>query len=158
MRGHQSWIDNYAIRLHERFDVQIYDSKTIGGIQDHTKKQEEVHRYFLDYGINNAVNYLLGHEKKAIQILAFSIGGTIAWKAALKGLKVQSMLAVSATRLRKEREKPDCTIKLIYGDLDAYRPTGTWFSAMQISPVIFPGKDHNLCMNKEVIETSIEEI
>ena len=56
----------------------------------------------MNSGIEIAVQTLLNKEKGEIKILAFSVGGTIAWKAALKGLKVSDLVAVSSNRLRYE--------------------------------------------------------
>ncbi|MEL6944601.1 MAG: alpha/beta hydrolase, partial [Bacteroidota bacterium] len=71
-------------------------------------------------------------EQVEVSILAFSIGGTIAWKAALKGLKIKSLWAFSATRLRYEVERPNIPIQLFFGQKDEYRPSSNWFDRREI--------------------------
>jgi len=83
-----------------------------------------------------------------VDVLAFSIGGTITWKAALKGLRVKSMYAVSATRLRYELNKPTCDINLIYGEEDFFKPSIGWFEKMNLSYSILNNVGHDLYSHK----------
>ena len=72
-----------------------------------------------------------------MDILGFSIGGYIAWKAALEGLKVRNLTAVSATRLRFETTKPDCKIALIYGEHDTFQPSIDWYNRIELDKIIY---------------------
>jgi pimeloyl-ACP methyl ester carboxylesterase len=97
-------------------------------------------------------------EKNKIDILAFSIGGTIAWKAILKGLKVERLFAVSSTRLRYETEVPDCEIKLYFGEKDNWKPDEYWFEKHQITPEIIKNKSHQMYLEKDFIHLICDAI
>ena len=76
--------------------------------------------------------------------MGFSIGGTIAWKASLKGLNVYQLITVSSTRLRFETEIPNCQIKLYFGGKDLNMPDLEWFMDLKISNQFFENEDHQL--------------
>ena len=94
---------------------------------------------------------LLNSEKGNVAILGFSIGGTIAWKASLRGLKTTELIAVSSTRLRFETEIPDCKVKLYFGDQDLNAPNEQWFLMLKISNEIFENEDHKLYIKQNNI-------
>ncbi|WP_286971111.1 alpha/beta hydrolase [Flavobacterium sp. UBA4854] len=146
--GNPEWIQNYIEILEPKFDVQYYDVLKLAQI-DSSSEEKEIHNQFLNGGIEKAVNSLLDFEKEEVAVLGFSIGGTIAWKASLKGLKATQLVAVSSTRLRFENEVPNCKIKLYFGEKDSNIPKYEWFSELGISNLIFENQDHLLYQEKE---------
>ena len=112
--------------------------------------QDKIHQEFIEAGIEKAVENLLKFETQKIHILAFSVGGTIAWKAALLGLKVQNLFAVSATRLRYETIKPSTKVELFFGDDDSFLPDSKWFEEMQIKKHFITNYDHEMYREKEI--------
>ncbi|MEO8237445.1 MAG: alpha/beta hydrolase [Flavobacterium sp.] len=96
------WVNYYVEKLKSKFEIQYYDVLELGDIDTIDSGEVNIHNQFLNGGIDKAVEVLLHQEKEKVTILGFSIGGTIAWKAALKGLKVSHLIAVSSTRLRFE--------------------------------------------------------
>ncbi|WDF63972.1 alpha/beta hydrolase [Flavobacterium sp. KACC 22763] len=146
--GNPEWIQNYIEILEIKFDVQYYDVLKLAQI-DSSSDEKEIHNQFLNGGIEKAVNKLLDFEREDAAVLGFSIGGTIAWKACLRSLKVTELVAVSSTRLRFENEVPNCKIKLYFGEKDSNIPKYKWFSELRISNLIFENQDHLLYQEKE---------
>lgn len=62
--------------------------------------EDSLHQAFINGGVERAVASLLEKEKEPVDILGFSIGGFIAWKAAWKGLRVRSLTAVSSNKIK----------------------------------------------------------
>ncbi len=143
------WLERYKIGLMAGFEIIMYDSRIIGEVDTLDGVQENIHRQFVEGGIDRAVEYLLENEKGKTDVLAFSVGGLIAWKAAMKGLNIERLCAVSSTRLRYETEKPQCKIKLFYGVDDPYRPQRDWFEKMQLDYQIIPNEGHDIYTNPE---------
>ncbi|GAA3726687.1 MULTISPECIES: alpha/beta hydrolase [Flavobacterium] len=141
------WIQNYIEILELKFDVQYYDVLKLAQI-DSSSEEKEIHNQFLNGGIEKAVNCLLDFEKEEVAVLGFSIGGTIAWKASLKGLKATQLVAVSSTRLRFETGIPSCKVKLYYGDKDMNKPDQEWFMRLKMESQIFENQNHNLYEEK----------
>ena len=77
---------------------------------------------------------LLKKVTEPTHVLAFSTGGTIAYKAALLGLPAKSLTLVSATRIRLENEKPNCPVSLYYGGNDAFAPSQEWAEKLGLEP------------------------
>lgn len=145
------WIEDYIVLLVDKFDIHYYDCCELGNIDKTNYTQENLHNQFVNGGIERAVDALLIKEKKAVTVLAFSIGGTIAWKAALKGLKIEILVAISSTRLRYEAQVPNCKVKLYFGKEDIYKPDGSWFENCQILPEINKNKGHLMYVEKDFI-------
>ncbi len=147
-----TYLTQYINLLQPKFDIQFLDCCQLGGVDTSNYNQENLHQQFVNGGIKKAVENLLKNYPKAIDILAFSIGGTIAWKANLAGLKVRNFYGVSATRLRYETEKPSSQISLVYGELDAYRPQQDWFKRLSIFDYNFiKNEEHELYQKPAVI-------
>src|SRR5690606_412893 len=91
-------------------------------------------------------------------ILAFSIGGTIAWKIGLKSDNLNTLVCVSSTRLRKETEKPKSLIKLYFGENDEYKPTEAWFKKMKPEYEILSNKEHQVYCETEFAKQLCEKI
>ncbi|GGX31361.1 hypothetical protein [Aquimarina muelleri] len=143
------WLPYYTDILNEKFEIQYYDCCTLGKLNTSKYTEEALHQQFVNGGIELAVQNLIDKETEIVHILAFSIGGTIAWQSMLKGLKVASLYAVSATRLRYETNKPDGDIKLYFGETDTYAPNKEWLSKMNNIAVIKNKKGHSLYTEPE---------
>lgn len=139
---HPGWNDEYINLLSPHFEIQYYDCRVLGGVDLEIKEGEEIHRQFIEFGIEKAINTLLRLEKEEIVLLGFSIGGTIAWQAVLKGLKASRLFAVSSTRLRLETHKLDIPVFLSFGEKDKNKPGLKWFEKMDLKPEMIPGKGH----------------
>lgn len=147
----------YKRLLSDEFEIDYFDVRDLAGI-DKNQTKEEIHKQLVEFGIDHAVQKLLELKLKASHLLAFSIGGVIAWRYALKTDQVKEFWAISATRLRVESEKPEMKVNLFYGEKDAYRPNENWFKKMQISPEIILGKEHEMYGNTEFAEYLIEKL
>ena len=112
------WITSYLGYLHQYYDIEYYDIQQLAHIDAPIYTEKELHTAFVNGGIDTAVEHLLKRNKKPAHYLAFSTGGTIAWKANLKGLPMKSLYAVSATRIRMESNMIDCDVDLLFGEKD----------------------------------------
>jgi poly(3-hydroxyalkanoate) synthetase len=143
------WIKQYIEIVESKFDIQYYDVLKLGEIDTSNSDEKNIHNQFLNTGIDKAVENLLNLEKEKVTVLGFSIGGTIAWKASLRGLNVSQLIAVSSTRLRFESEIPNCKIKLYFGGKDLNLPDLQWFFDMKISNQFFENQDHKLYLEEK---------
>ena len=100
------WVEHYQKLLEDFFDITFYDCCELGKINKLPYEEKALHKQFVAEGIDTAVKNLLAAEPEKVTVLAFSIGGAIAWKAAMQSLRFESMHLVSATRLREEERKP----------------------------------------------------
>ena len=121
--NNNNWLSIYRSELESVFELEFYDCAKLGDVHIENNPEKDIHSQFINGGIDLAVSNLLKKETQPISILAFSIGGTIAWKACLMGLNINHLFAVSATRLRYETVKPNCNLVLQYGDLDENKPS-----------------------------------
>jgi hypothetical protein len=152
------WVSDYIQLLNDKFEIQYYDCCELGEIDKTNYTEENLHSQFINGGIEKVAANLLKTEKNQIDVLAFSIGGTIAWKAALKGLNVRSLFAVSSTRLRYEDEIPKGTIKLYYGENDSNKPSENWFEKLSINFEIIKNKGHDFYIQNECVALICNEI
>ena len=144
------WISSYTSILNQHFDVFFYSSTELAEINIFNLAQEKIHQKFIEAGIEKAVENLLKSETQKIHVLAFSVGATIAWKAALRGLQVQNLFAVSATRLRYETKKPSTKMELFFGEDDSFLPDLKWFEDMNIKKHFITNHDHEMYKEKEI--------
>ncbi|PJJ10621.1 hypothetical protein CLU83_4071 [Flavobacterium sp. 1] len=152
------WVSGYVELLKDKFEIQYYDCCELGEIDKTYYTEENLHSQFINGGIEKGMENLLKREKNQIDILAFSIGGTIAWKAALKDLKVRNLLAVSSTRLRCEDKIPNGAIKLYYGENDSNIPNKNWLQTHSIDFEIIKNKEHDFYTEKEFADSICAEI
>ncbi len=138
------WIINYTKILKTKFDIEFYDSCKLGQIDKSDYNQDSLHNQFITGGIEIAVDKLNVLEKHPITILAFSIGGTIAWKFGIKHKKIKTLICVSSTRLRKESERPNGRLALYFGEKDEFKPTTEWLDTMTLEYKIISNKGHLL--------------
>lgn len=152
------WMKEYVAILECNFEIVVYDSCLLGEIDATNYYEVKLHEQFVNGGIERAVANLLISEKEKINILAFSVGGTIAWKAALKGLNVENLFAVSSTRLRYENEIPNSTIKLYFGENDNNKPTDDWFGKISVDFEIIKNREHHFYTEMDFITSICDEI
>lgn len=152
------WVSNYVETLKDKFEIQYYDCCELGAVDKTDCTEKNLHEQFVNGGIERAVANLLLSEKEKINILAFSVGGTIAWKAALKGLNVENLFAVSSARLRYENEIPNSTIKLYFGENDNNKPTDDWFEKISVDFEIIKNREHHFYTEMDFITSICDEI
>lgn len=148
----QDWMEYYKRGLASEFNLYLFDSCTLAGLPKTTTAIEERHDRLIHGGISKAVHKLFQKAPPEALILGFSVGGTIAWKAALQGLKNRGLILISATRLRYEESLPPTPIDLYYGEKDPYRPQASWFQKMTLKPHLLPRKDHEFYRRKNEAE------
>lgn len=143
------WFVHFERMLSGNYYVKFYDSCKLGEIDLTPYEEKNIHKQFVKCGIEKASNKLLILEKQPKIYIGCSVGGVILWKAGLKGLPVKKLITISATRLRKEKEKPNCSIKTYFGELDEYKPKPTWFELV--------GKDANKILkgNHEIYKNKL---
>ncbi len=145
-----AWLGVYIDGLAQYFDVMYYDSCELGELADRDNSEQNRHEQFVNGGVDRAVQNILLLEQKPVYVLGFSVGGYIAWKAAVSGLNVVSLYAISSTRLRVESEKPATNIALFYGQDDAYIPNNDWFQQMDVERKIYPNETHDFYQKIEI--------
>lgn len=144
------WVSFYTSILSQYFEVVYYDSCDLGNIDKYDYTEENLHQQFVKGGINNAVDNFMLTEKKPTNILGFSVGGYIAWKASLAVLSIENLYLISSTRIRNEKQKPNANIELIFGENDPYKPTANWFENFGIKQRLYLNETHELYKNKNV--------
>ena len=145
------WITSYFGYLQQYFDIVFHDAQQLGNVDVAVSTEENIHNAFVEGGIDTAVAHLLKKETESCHYLAFSTGGTIAWKAALKGLPMKSLTAVSPTRIRMEEEKPTIPMRLIFGECDTFKPDMKWANKVETKLEIVPGFGHDLYSDEKII-------
>ncbi|OCW95220.1 hypothetical protein A9168_03525 [Macellibacteroides sp. HH-ZS] len=145
------WLTDYLDELQFEYDITCYDSCCLGNVSTTDSNEATLHAQFMGGGLETAVSHLLelegaiaSHDNRPVDVLAFSIGGTIAWKACLTGFEVHRMFALSSTRLRCETVLPAAGIHLYYGETDPYKPDEVWMRQMNLTCRIFPETGHLL--------------
>jgi pimeloyl-ACP methyl ester carboxylesterase len=152
------WITSYLGYLQQYYDIVFYDVQQLAHIDLTVKCSENLHEAFVNGGIDTAVAHLMRKEKQASHYLAFSTGGTIAWKANLKGLPMKSLYTVSATRIREEKAKPECKTTLVYGGNDAYMPKEQWAQKVGAEFEIIPNFGHELYSDEKIITKVCQDL
>jgi hypothetical protein len=151
------WIEFYTSKLTHHFEIEYVDSCELGNVSKATYLEENLHKQFVNGGIEIAADNLVRQENsEELTVLAFSVGGVIAWKAWLCGLNVKSLFAISSSRLRNEIEKPIGIIKLIYGENDQYQPSAEWFDKMNVESVMIKNEAHDCYTTKEIADNICE--
>lgn len=152
------WVHYYVSLLQLHFNVSLLDSCKLGGINHNNTTESEIHTQFLEFGIKNAVNTIVKIKSNTLNVLAFSVGGTITWEAALEGLGIQNMYLISSTRLRYKIDKPKGNIHLLYGEDDIYKPSIEWFQKMKLAQNFVPNAKHELYKEKDIATTICKNI
>lgn len=153
----KEWTSIYMDALSHRYNITCYDCHELGGVDMSTSDQEIIHKQFVDFGIENAVQRLCSIETMPTTYIGLSVGGVIAWKAGLAELPIQHIFAISSTRLRTETVKPTCPINLYYGENDPYKPSLDWLSQMGCEYEIVKDRGHDLYKDEGFIKDRLLE-
>lgn len=145
------WITSYLGYLQQYFDITYHDIQQLSNLDVVVNTAENVNRAFVEGGIDAAVSNLLNKETEPAHYLAFSTGGTIAWKAGLAGLPMKSLYTVSATRIRAEDMKPECKTVALFGDQDMYRPKLDWHQNVGVKSELIEGFGHTMYTDEKII-------
>ena len=143
------WINQYVTILENHFEVIFYDCCELAEIDLSDYSEDKIHQEFTNGGIERAVKAILDKEKGNINVVGFSIGGLIAWKATLGGLKAKSLTTISSTRLRYEDKRPECEINLFYAENDEYKPIDDWFKKLNLEMNIYKEEKHEFYSKKK---------
>ncbi len=134
------WVYNYVLELRNKFEIIFYDVRELANIDSSIEEEELIHNEFVNGGIDRAVEKLKLEEISENSILlGFSVGGTIGWKYAVETNLVSNLICISSTRLRYEKEKPDCKIDLYFGNNDTYAPENSWFEELGLNKITLEG-------------------
>lgn len=152
------WMEKFKRGLSNRYKLKFYDVRVLGGIDTTIEDENEIHKQFVTFGIRKAIKKLTELEPKMKPYIGCSIGGVIAWKAGLEGLKVESLTTLSSTRLRLENEKPNCPIKMYFGESDKFKPGAAWLDQMNCEYEIIKGKGHNFYKDEKIVTKIIDKL
>ncbi len=156
--GEATWIRYYTERLEENFNLTLYDVRELAGLSKTVSDKETIHRDFIEGGINQAVENLLKIKQEDAVILGFSIGGTIGWKAALRGWNAKHLYLFSSTRIRLETEKPKCPTDLFFGANDKSKPADYWFENLDLKQTILPDIGHEFYKKPDIADFIIAKV
>lgn len=145
------WITSYFGYLQQYYNIEFYDVQQLANLDLPVMTGENIHKAFVNGGIDTAVAHLLKKEKEPCHVLAFSTGGTIAWKAGIQGLPLKSLTAISPTRIRFEKQAPDCEINLLYGECDEFKPGMKWGKKVGVDFTIVSNFGHELYSDEKII-------
>lgn len=145
------WITSYLGYLQQYFDIVFYDSRNLAGISVPINTEENLYEAFLNGGLDMAVAHILRKESEPAHYLTFCAGGSIAWQAALQGLPMKSLYALSPIDLHLEKDKPDCKVTLIYGQFDNRVPDMEWADKTGAKLEIIPKYGHELYSDEKII-------
>jgi len=146
-----NWLAHFRELLSPRYKINYIDAGTLADIDMEPYTQERLHEQFVEFGIIRAAEKLLENNNNPKIYIGTSVGGIIAWKAGLKGLKIDKLITISATRLRYETKKPDCPIYNYFGQADPHKPEMKWMNTIgqETSKIIQGG--HDIYKNKEAL-------
>lgn len=152
------WITSYLGYLQQHYDIVFYDCQELANINLAVETQENLHNEFVEGGIDIATAHLLKRETIPSHYLAFSAGGTIAYKAGLLGLPIKSLFAISATRIRKEKEVPNFDVQLLFGSNDSFKPDEEWEKLTKNKLCIASGFGHEMYSDEKIIKEVCQEL
>lgn len=146
------WITSYLGYLQQYFDIVFYDSQQLADVDVLIHSPENIYEAFVNGGRDTAVAQLLRKENTPSHYLTFCAGGSIAWNAALKGLPMKSLYAVSPVNLHLEKERPNCPVTVLYGEYHKELPSKEW-SIQQNQPFeVVPKFGHELYTDEKIIQ------
>lgn len=152
------WMLYYKRQLAAYFDLEFYDSRKLMDLDLSDNSKNSIHAQFVNGGIKRAARKLCRKEKQEVNVMAFSVGGVIAWNAALQVLPVNKMYVISATRLRYETEKPDCKCSLYFGNEDRYKPSVDWHENIELDCNFIENGEHEMYREEEFAHSLCKRI
>lgn len=157
-REKAEWIAFYTAILSDKYNITFLDICELGNVDKTVYTAKALHEQFVNGGADTAVKKVLELQDDYDAVLAFSMGGYIAWRAAMEGFAIKKLVAVSSTRLRLETLKPVEDTTLFYGVKDSNKPPQKWFNAMNISPVFIPNESHNFYREEKYVKMICEKL
>ncbi|WP_411030178.1 hypothetical protein [Spongiimicrobium sp. 3-5] len=152
------WITSYLGYLQQHYDIVFYDCQQLAHIDLAVNSTENLREAFLNGGMDTAVAHLLIKETGPSHYLAFCGGGTIVWKAALKGLPIKSLFAISPANLYSEQDKPDCPVKILCGENQEDRPSLEWSKELKVPMEIMPNYGRELYSDEKIITKVCQDL
>lgn len=152
------WVDQFESALSETHTIKFYDSCELGEINIDRYEEKDIHRQFVEFGIEQAANKLFSLEKETKMFIGCSVGGVIAWKAGMLGMPIEQLIAISSTRLRKETYRPDFPITLYYGQADQFKPGPLWIENMGKDQVHILNGGHEIYKETEVVSMILKGV
>ncbi len=146
------WITSYLGYLQQYFNIVFYDSRELAQLEGEPSNANELYEAFINGGMDRAVSQLLLKEQTESHYLTFCAGGTIAWHAAMKGLPVKSLYAVSPIDLERQTEGPDCPVRVVYGEKDLKIPGTDWMIKTGAQAETIPDFGHEMYSDEKVIQ------
>ncbi|MEQ9296969.1 MAG: hypothetical protein RIF33_00325 [Cyclobacteriaceae bacterium] len=156
--SHSHWIRHFRKGISSQYNIKFYDSCELGNIDVANLDEKIRHEQFINFGIQNAVNKLIELEKESKIYIGCSVGGVIAWKAGLAGLRIQELVTISSTRLRKETDKPNCPVRMYFGEFDKYKPDRDWLITINCTCEIIEGGNHDIYNDELVVSEILEKL
>ncbi|MCH2228809.1 MAG: hypothetical protein MK105_00595 [Crocinitomicaceae bacterium] len=151
------YINTYVKKLYNHFDLDLVDAQVLADINP-SNSEQELHAQFIDSGINIAAERLVKSRIRFDAIVGFSVGGTIGWKAIQSGANIDSLFAISATRLRKETNALTKETKLFYGQKEEFGPDTNWFEKLKIDHEIIQNEGHQVYKSESFMNNFCEEL
>ncbi len=149
------WITSYLGYLQQYFDIVFYDSKELANIELVVNSDENIHRAFVQGGMDTAVAHLLKKEQLESHYLTFCAGGSIAWNAGMMGLPMKSLYAISPLTIERFDWKPECPVHLLYGEYGDYEktlPPVEWSGRVGVPVEIIPKFGFDLYSDEKIIQ------
>lgn len=145
------WITSYLGYLQQYFNIVFYDSREMAEIGSEPLTSEEVYTAFINGGKDRAVAQLLHQEQTKSHYLTFCAGGTITWQAALMGLPIKSLYAVSPIDLEDQVMGPDCPVTVLRGENDKIIDTD-WAVRTGTKVENIPNFGHDMYSDEKIIQ------
>ena len=145
------WITSYLGYLQQYFEIVYYDSQQLADLDLVNFTPEGVMEALDQGGMDTAIAQLLIKETVPSHYLSFCCGGLIGWKAALKGVPMKSLYAVSPLNIQSENERPDIPVTLLYGEYQEDRPSQEWADHMQVPIEVVPNFGRELYTDEKII-------
>lgn len=155
--SHCEWIDRYCTELQSKFEITLLDSLLLADIDYLQFTPDEIHEKMIKGGIKTAVDNLTKNYDLGPNLIGFSIGGTIIWKAMLGKASTTKMICVSSTRLRFEVATPHCPVFTLFGNQDKLRPDANWYNEKNLQRKTLQG-DHDFYKTESGIAETIVEL
>ncbi len=152
------WITSYLGYLQQYFDIVFYDCQQLANVDVTINTAEFIHNEFENGGVEIAAKHLLRRETISSHYLAFGIGGTIAYKAALQGLPAKSLYAISSSGIISEKKYLSCPVKMIFGQYDENRPSNEWTEKMGLKMEVVSSFGHELYTDEKIIKKICQEL
>ncbi len=145
------WITSYLGYLQQYFEIVYHDVRELSDMDPMLFEPRDMINDFFEGGLEKAVTRLMAKESIPSHYLTFCAGGTIAWQAALQGLPMESLYAVSPLNLHQMESKPDCPVTLVYGEYHDNRPTRNWSENLGVTLEAIPRFGNELYSDEKII-------